>query len=70
LDFLLFYFANKKETEEAKKALEMLQLTFGKMFEGGIHDHIGKGFHRYSVDSIWRVPHFEVNSQLFLNIIY
>ena len=42
-----------------QKALEMAQTTLRKMAEGGIHDHIGGGFHRYSVDGQWRVPHFE-----------
>ncbi|MCJ7771865.1 MAG: thioredoxin domain-containing protein, partial [Desulfobacterales bacterium] len=30
-----------------------------KMYEGGMYDHLGGGFHRYSVDHLWRVPHFE-----------
>ena len=34
-------------------------MTCRKMLEGGIHDHIGGGFHRYTVDPIWLVPHFE-----------
>nr|CAD2179182.1 unnamed protein product [Meloidogyne enterolobii] len=59
LDFLLNFYAVKKPSVEADKALNMLKLTFEKMFEGGIHDHVGKGFHRYSVDSNWHVPHFE-----------
>jgi len=42
-----------------EKALEMVERTLTKMSEGGIHDHIGGGFHRYSVDGEWRVPHFE-----------
>jgi hypothetical protein len=33
--------------------------TLNKMSEGGIYDHLGGGFHRYSVDAEWRVPHFE-----------
>uniref|UniRef100_A0A1I8BTH5 Thioredox_DsbH domain-containing protein n=1 Tax=Meloidogyne hapla TaxID=6305 RepID=A0A1I8BTH5_MELHA len=58
-DFLLNFHAIKKPSVEADKSLSMLKLTFEKMFEGGIHDHVGKGFHRYSVDSKWHVPHFE-----------
>src|SRR5205823_6490795 len=34
-------------------------LTLRKMTSGGMHDHIGGGFHRYSVDVHWHVPHFE-----------
>ena len=37
----------------------MLEHTPKSMAMGGIHDHIGKGFHRYSVDEEWHVPHFE-----------
>jgi uncharacterized protein YyaL (SSP411 family) len=40
-------------------ALEMDLFTLRKMAAGGIHDHIGGGFHRYSVDRYWHVPHFE-----------
>lgn len=41
------------------KALEMAEKTLEKMRLGGIYDHIGGGFHRYSTDPIWRLPHFE-----------
>ena len=37
----------------------MLGTTLRKMAMGGMHDHIGGGFHRYSVDRTWHVPHFE-----------
>ncbi len=37
----------------------MLALTLDQMADGGIRDQIGGGFHRYAVDSMWRVPHFE-----------
>jgi len=37
----------------------MLSLTLEKVEQGGIRDHIGGGFHRYSTDRAWRVPHFE-----------
>jgi len=40
-------------------ALEMVEKTLDKMATGGIFDHLGGGFHRYSVDSQWQVPHFE-----------
>jgi uncharacterized protein YyaL (SSP411 family) len=39
--------------------LEMATLTLDKMAAGGIYDHLGGGFHRYSVDAHWLVPHFE-----------
>ncbi len=37
----------------------MVEKTLGEMRMGGICDQIGGGFHRYSTDSRWRVPHFE-----------
>jgi uncharacterized protein YyaL (SSP411 family) len=39
--------------------LDMVTHTLRKMAEGGIYDHLGGGFHRYSVDQKWLVPHFE-----------
>ncbi|AXV36995.1 MAG: thioredoxin domain-containing protein [Methanobacterium sp. BRmetb2] len=42
-----------------QKALEMVEKTLSSMKNGGIYDHIGHGFHRYSVDPQWLVPHFE-----------
>ncbi len=39
--------------------LSAATLTLEKMARGGIHDQLGGGFHRYSVDERWRVPHFE-----------
>jgi uncharacterized protein YyaL (SSP411 family) len=42
-----------------KKALEMVEKTLQEMRKGGIYDHIGFGFHRYSTDQFWLVPHFE-----------
>lgn len=41
------------------KALSMVVTTLRKMHAGGMYDHIGGGFHRYSVDGRWHVPHFE-----------
>lgn len=39
--------------------LEMVKLTLKKMCDGGIYDHLGGGFFRYSVDEQWLIPHFE-----------
>ena len=51
-------------------ALEMAELTLEKMARGGMYDQLGGGFHRYSVDAVWLVPHFEKmlydNSQLVI----
>ncbi|KAI6227867.1 Thioredox-DsbH domain-containing protein [Aphelenchoides besseyi] len=53
-----FYVLNKKK-EDGKTALHLLTHTLNKIDAGGIHDVVGSGFHRYSVDAKWHVPHFE-----------
>ncbi len=45
--------------ETAPELLRKLDFTLTKMEQGGIRDHLGGGFHRYSTDRIWLVPHFE-----------
>jgi uncharacterized protein YyaL (SSP411 family) len=55
LEFLLRYW---KRTG-TKDALDMVLRTLHAMAAGGIHDQLGGGFHRYSTDEFWRVPHFE-----------
>jgi uncharacterized protein YyaL (SSP411 family) len=45
--------------EKSEQALEMGLATLRAMARGGIHDHLGGGFHRYAVDRQWRIPHFE-----------
>ncbi|HEY0827959.1 MAG TPA: thioredoxin domain-containing protein [Bacilli bacterium] len=42
-----------------KEALEMVEKTLDAMFRGGMYDHVGFGFSRYSTDAKWLVPHFE-----------
>jgi len=42
-----------------REALDMITHTLDAMAAGGIHDHLGGGFHRYSTDPQWLVPHFE-----------
>jgi hypothetical protein len=53
--FLLRYY---RRTRDAN-ALKMVEATLNAMIRGGIHDHVGGGFHRYSTDAQWLVPHFE-----------
>ena len=48
-----------RQDADPTRALEIVLLTLRKMAEGGMHDHLGGGFHRYSVDRFWHVPHFE-----------
>jgi uncharacterized protein len=58
---LLFntYAREGTNSKAGRRALEMVTFTLRKMAAGGIHDHLGGGFHRYSVDAYWHVPHFE-----------
>ena len=55
LNYLLRYYAISRNEE----ALEMVTKTLSGMAAGGMHDQLGGGFHRYSVDERWFVPHFE-----------
>ena len=55
LDFCLRYW-RRTGTDFA---LQMVTDSFRKMMRGGIYDQIGGGFHRYTVDAFWMVPHFE-----------
>jgi uncharacterized protein YyaL (SSP411 family) len=69
LQFLLRYGRRSGDSN----ATEMVAKTLTHMARGGIRDHIGGGFHRYSVDSRWRIPHFEKmlydNAQLALTYL-
>ncbi len=47
------------QKSEADWALEMVNKTLRSMAHGGIRDHLGGGFHRYSVDGYWHIPHYE-----------
>lgn len=55
LFYLLRYFKAYKEPH----ALEMVEKTLTQMYKGGIFDHLGFGFSRYSTDRTWLAPHFE-----------
>jgi uncharacterized protein YyaL (SSP411 family) len=55
LTFLMRFHARTGE----EQALSMVEATLAGMAEGGIHDQIGGGFARYSVDAEWHIPHFE-----------
>jgi len=54
-NFMFRYYARTG----AKEARDMTLYTLRKMAAGGMHDHLGGGFHRYSTDERWHVPHFE-----------
>ena len=55
LEFLLRFWKRSRDD----RAASMTRLTLDKMANGGIYDQVGGGFHRYAVDAIWLVPHFE-----------
>jgi len=68
LSFLLRYWRRSGDP----RALEMVEKTLQAMRQGGIYDHVGFGFHRYSTDAEWLVPHFEkmLYDQALLVIAY
>ncbi len=68
LAFLLSY-AHRTGDEQA---VRMVTATLDAMAAGGIHDHLGGGFHRYATDRQWRVPHFEkmLYDQALLGQVY
>ncbi len=53
--FLLAYLQKNQDSD----ILEYVNLSLSRMAWGGIYDHLGGGFSRYSVDAVWKVPHFE-----------
>jgi uncharacterized protein len=55
LELLLRVFSHDRD----ERLLEAVVTTLDAMASGGIYDHVGGGFHRYSVDAFWMVPHFE-----------
>ena len=59
INFLTRFYARDPKGDSGKHGLEIALVTLRKMAAGGMHDHIGGGFHRYSVDRYWHVPHFE-----------
>jgi len=66
--FLLRYGVRKGED----KAIEMVRRTLEEMRQGGIYDHLGYGFHRYSTDRKWILPHFEkmLYDQAMISLAY
>ena len=68
IQYLLQYYYYTQSNEALQQAL----LSIDKMMEGGIYDHVGGGFARYSTDAEWLAPHFEkmlYDNALLLNVI-
>jgi hypothetical protein len=70
LDLLLHVGLNRGN----QPAVQAFSITLGKMAHGGVYDQLAGGFHRYSVDERWRVPHFEKmlydNTELLRNYLH
>ncbi len=58
-EIALLFLLDLAEKERDAELLRVVTVTLDRMLDGGIHDHVGGGFHRYAVDNAWRVPHFE-----------
>ena len=59
LDRLMRDYAARPTSADGAAALATATFTFRKMCGGGLYDHVGGGFCRYSVDAMWMIPHFE-----------
>jgi uncharacterized protein YyaL (SSP411 family) len=55
----LVFLLDMARRQQDEQARDMVLFTLDKIAQGGIHDHLGGGFHRYSTDRYWSVPHFE-----------
>jgi uncharacterized protein len=70
IDLLLDWYARTRE----ERVATVITTTLTKMSKGGMYDQLGGGFHRYSVDECWIVPHFEKmsydNSELLKNYVH
>jgi len=66
------YLLGLYKLKDVKSALYMSEKTLLSMYEGGIFDHVGGGFHRYSVDRYWLIPHFEkmLYDQALISVAY
>ncbi len=56
---LLMFLLQLAAGHDDAEALGAVTRTLDYMLDGGIHDHVGGGFHRYATDNLWRIPHFE-----------
>ena len=69
---LLFLLLDEAERNNNNDALKTIETTLNAMGRGGIYDQIGGGFHRYSTDNEWLIPHFEkmLYNQAHLSRVY
>ena len=68
----LLYLMREYRTSGEQALLDMVLTTLDRMRAGGVYDHVGAGFHRYSVDATWSIPHFEkmLYDQALLTEVY
>ncbi|MCF8039990.1 MAG: thioredoxin domain-containing protein [Desulfohalobiaceae bacterium] len=68
----LLFLLSQKKGENDRRLLEMVESTLLSMRKGGVFDQLGFGFHRYSTDKEWLVPHFEkmLYDQAMLSLAY
>jgi len=73
LDLLIDQFVRSEKTQDTGRLSTVITMTLEKMARGGVYDQLAGGFHRYSVDERWVVPHFEKmsydNSELLKNYV-
>src|SRR5205807_1385342 len=55
----LLFLEEEAERTKSRSVVKLLDVTLDHMARGGIYDHLGGGFHRYSTERTWTVPHFE-----------
>ncbi len=67
---VLLFLIHMAKQDNNEKALKAVTGTLKGLLNGGIHDHIGGGFHRYAVDAAWEIPHFEkmLYNQAFMSL--
>jgi hypothetical protein len=72
LELVIAYLESPDATEDAEQMLSQIVYTLDFMADGGIRDQLGGGFHRYSTDEKWLVPHFEIMlyDQAMLAVVY
>lgn len=69
---MLIYALDQIKRSPQPELETLVKLQLNKMMDGGLYDHVGGGFHRYTIDQKWRVPHFEkmLYNQAQLILIY
>jgi hypothetical protein len=59
MSYVCDFFLNLSYSKADSRALFFAELTLEQILRGGLHDHLGGGFSRYTIDALWHIPHFE-----------